>query len=135
MDLFDLLFCTWPALRSIFMLGFIPTDEDFKELTEYQYECYRRKVGEPNEKIYALLPENPRHQGNGDDYNELNIVLEHEKSGYQKASNLIDDFCKGKNFTNLTEKLRYVASLLPDVFTEDTPFAIYSHFSIVKPDV
>lgn len=132
MDLIDLFFITGPALSSIFKLGFIPTEKDFKELTEHQYECYRRKEGEPKEKIFALLPEDPQHQLSGDDYNELSIVLEHQMIGYQRAAQFIDNYCKDQNFATLTEKLQFMASRIPDCFSEGTPFEKYSHFRIVR---
>lgn len=131
MDLFDLFFISGPALRSIFKYGFIPTREDFKELTEEQYDCYRRKIGDPEDKIYALLPDDPKHQLD-DDYNELNIAFEYEIDGYQSAAKIIEFYCKDQNFETLTEKLQFMASQLPSCFTEGTPFEKFHNFKVIK---
>ena len=48
-----------PALQVIFRSEIEFTEESFAELTAAQREAYRRKVGEPDEQIFQVLPFEP----------------------------------------------------------------------------
>ena len=63
------------GMPEVFGLGFFPKDEDFLELTESQYEEFYKQQGYTEEKIYALLPQEPRNQGY-DDFGGLCVVTE-----------------------------------------------------------
>ena len=58
---------------------------------------------------------------------QLLVISEDEYDAFVKASEYIDRCCSqsGLTFTNLNDKLVYLAKRLPDVFTEGTPYAFY----------
>lgn len=43
MDFFDLLFGGGEAIQSMFQLGFIPKEEDFREFSSVEYQQYNEK--------------------------------------------------------------------------------------------
>lgn len=121
MNLQDLFFGVGPAIQAIFQLGFLPDEEDFCELTYEQYQAYFKQHGYTKEKVYMLIPVNPTN------YNKIAAddvfsVTESQKQYFKAASEMIDRFCKDKSFDTYESKLHYVAPLLPDVFSEGTPF-------------
>jgi len=123
MGLFDLLFGAGPAITKIMALGFMPKDDDFLELTAEQYEKFYEQNGHTEEKIYALLPQNPKHYVESN-FNELNICTESDIDTLKRGWQIVEDYCKesGLTFTTDQQKLMYAATKLPDVFSMDTPF-------------
>lgn len=127
MDIFDLFFRTGPAIKVIFTLGFIPKDSEFYELTCQQYQYYFDTLGHTDEKVFILLPEDK------DKYKEFAAgdtfcMTESEKDSLKDGAAVIEKYCQdsGKQFNSIHEKLSYVASQLPDVFSNETPFAVES---------
>ncbi len=131
MDL-DFIFFRLPqALQFMFKFNYIPQKSDFKELTDEQYASFYSQ--EPagirdsqDQKIYVFLPDEPNVYNRvmnlfGDD---LVIVSESELMDFHTASIYIDNLCDKSNrhFESQTEKLTYIARILPDVFIEGTPF-------------
>ncbi len=141
MDLFFLFFRLAPAMKLIFKISYIPTREDFKELTPAQYRAMYAKVPEEdlkalaNKKVFALLPDDIKVYNKVVNVygNDLAIVSEDEVSAFEAAADLIEQYCNnsGKNYDSLTDKLVYMAQTLPSVFSEGTPYAI--HGKIRKP--
>lgn len=128
---FELLFGPLgPALQYIFAIGYIPNQDDFLELTEEQYVAYIKQCGETNERIFMFLPQNPNLLG--DDYNEVSCLRESELQAFKDAADLILLYCRkeDKVFNTTEEKLRFMASRLPTVFTEGTAYEKYHHLSV-----
>ncbi|MDR3219644.1 MAG: hypothetical protein LBU22_11850 [Dysgonamonadaceae bacterium] len=122
MDLHEFFFLTSPALLKIFEFGFIPTKDDFCELTPTLYQKYYREVGQTNERIFMLLPDDPNFQQPG----EMRVVTEKEMLSFDKAKQLIEIYCSEskETFKNEQEKLIFVASVLPPVFSEGTKYQV-----------
>lgn len=131
MDL-DFLFFRLPqTLQFMFKLNYIPQKSDFKELTDEQYASFYSQEPEgsrdsQDQKIYVFLPDEPGVYNRvinlfGDD---LVIVSESELMDFHAVSNYIDNLCDKSNrhFESQTEKLTYIARILPNAFTEGTPF-------------
>ena len=136
MDLWFLFFKMGPAMNMIFSIGYIPKEEDFKELTPQQYEMFRLKVpGEErrdleNQRILAFLPDNPKVYSRvvkayG---NDLVIVGSEEMDAFERVREIIDNYCSDSKqaFEDETEKLIYMAKVLPNAFSEGTPFTIHA---------
>ncbi|MCD8267299.1 MAG: hypothetical protein LUD46_01730 [Parabacteroides sp.] len=128
MDLFDLFFRAGPAVQVIFKLGFIPKESEFYELTRQQYQDYFDTVGYTDEKVFILLPED---KGKYKDFaagGNVFCMTESEKDSLKDGAAIIEKYCKdsGKLFNSIHEKLCYVASMLPDAFSKDTPYACHS---------
>lgn len=136
MDAFDLIFGPiGPALNFIFRIGYIPDENDFLELTEEQYISFTRQYGETTRKIYMYSPSNPCYSLD-DDYNEISCLDEFDLQGFKDAAKLIQQYCDKSNrtFNTLSEKLQYMASVLPETFSKNTPYEKYHHLSIDKMD-
>ena len=121
MDLLDMLM--GGGVPQIFQIGFLPKEEDFLELTPSQYESFRAQMGEVNGKIYALLPQDPKHQGY-DDFDGLNVVDAHDKYLLLSGVKTIEKLCKSSKTELITdkEKLTYAAKSCPPIFSKGTEF-------------
>lgn len=136
MDLHFLFFRLFPALQFIFKLNYIPQEKDFKELTPEQYVSFHRKEVDnedfkdlSDKRLYAFLPDDPKVYNRivemyGDN---LAIIGEEDFASFAKASEYIEMSCNesGKHFDDITDKLGYLATQLPDVFTEGTQYALH----------
>lgn len=54
MDFFDLLFGGGEAIQSIFQLGFIPKEEDFREFSSVEYQQFNEKECDICGKMYTF---------------------------------------------------------------------------------
>ena len=136
MDLHFFFFQLGPAIELIFNLNYIPQKEDFKELTPELYKKLQQKVSDEemrnldHQKILAFMPENEKVFDKALEVygNNYLIVGDEEVALFERTANVIENYCKesGKSFNTLTDKLKYVASILPDVFSKDTPYAKYA---------
>ena len=116
------------AIQAIFKLGFIPEDDEFFELTSEQYQAYYAledgKESSSNEKVYMLLPKDPqKYQEFAVD--DTFILTERDVSFLEKAERIIESYCEksGEKYDNFDEKLRYCASVMPDVFSEGSKYS------------
>jgi hypothetical protein len=123
MDVFDFLLSI-ETIKAVFKLGFLPSKEEFYELTPDQYEQYYASNEPANEKVFMLLPDDPQK------YNEIAVddvfvVTEHEISSFESAGETIENYCKnsGRTFATFDEKLYYVAEQMPAVFSKGTKYA------------
>jgi hypothetical protein len=121
------LFATLGGVQVIFKLGYVPGDDELFELTSEQYKAYydRMEEGEvfPDEKLYMILPKDSQK------YSELAsedvfILTESEAMLVNRGAELIELYCKEskKEFTNIEEKLYFVASVMPDVASKGTKY-------------
>jgi hypothetical protein len=115
------------ALHGVFQLGYIPSREEFYELTPEQYKRYYETEGKgtekDGEKVFMLLPSDIKK------YNELAsgdvfVCTEEDLSKFASIEKLIDKYCESSEETLETfeEKLSYVAKIVPDYCTKGTKF-------------
>ena len=128
--IFDLLFRVGPAIQAIFALGFEPKEEFFFEVTCDQYEKLEAEGFDISKTWYTLLAEDPALETR-----ELQIADADEKQSLLDAADYINnvfvnDAEAPQGQLSYDEKLRYVASRIPPVFSEDTK---YAHDSEKKP--
>lgn len=64
--------------------------------------------------------------------NEITIVSEEEKQGFLNAADVIEKYCEKQKLESDEEKLRYVASRLPDCFSKNTRYEKYYNMLIAK---
>ena len=119
MDFFDLLFGGGEAIQSIFQLGFIPKEEDFREFSSVEYQQFNEKECDICGKMYTFNSGLPV---SGKDIYAFS----------EKGAEIIDDLCEKKTFISDDVKLRYVATLLPGVFSEGTKYACNEENSMKK---
>ena len=130
MNVFDLLIGnTGQALQLVFLLGFLPVEENFLELTDEQYRQFSAEVGGVDEKLYMVVTSNGQDILD-DDYNEISVVTESEKNGFLNATAIIKKYCADKNLASDKEKLCYAAHCLPDCFSKGTKFEKYHNLSV-----
>ena len=133
MDLQFIFFQIGPPIKLIFNLNYIPQKGDFKELNYDFYKKLQHKMSAAemqiveNQKLFAFIPEDEKIFNKAVEVYGKNYLIfgEEEIDLFEKTVNVIDNFCKqsGKSFDTLTEKLKYVASVLPDILSKDTPYA------------
>ena len=126
MDFFDLLFGGGEAIQSIFQLGFIPKEEDFRELSSVDYQQFNEKERDICGKMYTF------NSGLPVSGNDIYAFSEKEKEFMVKGAEIIDGLCEKKTFISDDVKLRYVATLLPGVFSEGTKYACNEEKSMKK---
>ena len=123
----DLLFGAGPALQLIYKMGFRPKKDDFYELTAEQYEKYLRDTGDTSgEKVYMILPHNPKDYANIATGSEVMAFTESDLDTLERGWGIVERYCgkSGREFHSDEEKLQYAATLLPDVFTKGTSFEV-----------
>jgi hypothetical protein len=130
MELLDI-FSTLNAIKFVFRLGRLPQEKDFYELTPEQYEKYYESEGHTSEKIYMFLPEDPAVYRKFVD-NGVFVVSESELNIFENAELIIEKYCSEskREFKDLESKLRYMASVLPDVASKGTEYEKYCNLRI-----
>ena len=125
MNTLDLFFGkTGIAIATMFQWGVIPYEKDFHELTDEQYQGYFAANGHTDEKVFAFVPEHTEMASIDDEVKTIYCLTESEKESFKDAIALIDSYCSRSEHDLETQedKLRYVASLLPDVFAKNTRY-------------
>lgn len=133
MNLFELFFGVGPAIQTLMQLGFLPKESDFLELTPSQYQKYFEQEEDDGQKVFTILPSNVNSpEFDNLDFKELVVVTEQEKQFILDGVQTIGRYCKDATYPLRTDsdKLRYAAARLPDVFSEGTPFANSSKLSV-----
>jgi hypothetical protein len=123
MNLLELLLETGPAMMSVFELGFLPEENDVFEITPEMYASYESKGGDISKKLYSIMPKDEINQGAD---NEVTILTEDEIPKLWKAVADIRKHAKraGCESEDGAEILAAAASILPDVFSENSRFAM-----------
>jgi|SRR3989339_1267631 len=126
----EIFFKNGPALQYIFKLGLEPKEEIFYEFTEEQYDELKNQYEQINEAMFMLIPDEYKDQIS----KGVLIVSQSEKDSIINATKIIDNYCSSSNqtFNTFDDKLKYVSSLLPDVFTEGTKYHKYKRFKVIK---
>ena len=120
------------AVVAVFKLGFLPKEGDFLELTEEQYAGLKRQQ-EVDERYFMLAPENTQ-VALDEKWNEISIVSETEKAALLRGVDVIEKYCKGKDFSTDTEKLRYAANKMPSCFSDGSSFAKYQNMEVLREE-
>ncbi|WP_418324128.1 hypothetical protein [Segatella sp.] len=92
MDFFDLLFGGGEAIQSIFQLGFIPKEEDFREFSSVEYQQFNEKECDICGKMYTFNSDLPVSG------NDIYAFSEKEKEFMLKGAEIIDNLCEKKTF-------------------------------------
>jgi len=122
------MFPSFYALPAIFKLGFVPADDEFHELTPKQYQHFYATAAEEEdrvskERIYILLPNDPQKYKPFVGKKVL-VFREKEVIAIRDGERIIESYCtkRRKKFGSFDEKLRYCATLMPDVFSKGTKY-------------
>ena len=117
MDFFDLVFGGGQAIQGIFRLGFIPKEETLESFLVKNIKSSRRKS--------VIFVARCTHSSLV--CQSLNMMFmsssEEEKGIMLKGVEIIDSLCEEKTFISDDAKLRFVATVLPGVFSEGTKYA------------
>jgi hypothetical protein len=115
--LYNTMFEVIPAIMQVFQTGYLPAEDEFYELTPQQYEKFYAEVKQTNERLFMVLPKDPRFQTES---HEIGVVTEAQISWFKQAGKIIERYCRdsGKTFKNFDEKLAYCATVMPKVFSD-----------------
>ena len=105
------------AIQGIFRLGFIPKEEDFREFSGEEYQKFKEKECDICGKMYTFKFGLPIAE------HDVYVFSEEEKGIMLKGVEIIDSLCEEKTFISDDAKLRFVANILPGVFSEGTKYA------------
>jgi hypothetical protein len=116
-DIYELIFEVAPAITQVFQMGYLPSEDEFYELTPEQHEKCCAQIGQTEERLFMLLPKNPAFQTNS---REISVVTERQISWFKRAGEIIEGYCRdsGKTFKNFEEKLAYCATVMPKEFSD-----------------
>lgn len=114
----DLFFFTGPGVQVIYRMGFIPKAEDFREMTEDEYQDFLEQYPEgEGEKMFIIM----RGETLSDSGNKI-CVTNIERIQLLRAAAHLDNLVHGEVFENDEQKLSRLARALPPVFTEGSRF-------------
>jgi hypothetical protein len=124
MSIWDI-FRSAETVSAIFKLGYIPEKDEFYELTPEQYKRYYETMDEEptGEKIFMLLPKDAqKYIEIADD--DVYVFTETDIERLVEGEELINRYCTGskKPLKTFEDKLRYAASVLPEIFSEGTKY-------------
>ncbi len=126
--MFELFFEIAPAIKELLKLKYELKENYFYELTSEQYQQLKSEGEDITETIYMLLPDNYQEQTI-----ETLIVTQKQMDSLFKAQQLVEQYAKDSNkeFENHYDKLKYVSTMLPPIFLENTDFK-RSHLKLLK---
>ena len=116
----DLLLRVGPGIQAIFKLSYEPKEEMFYELTPEQYSKLESEGSDISKKWFTIVPDNPEYE-----VPEVIIFDEEQKQSLLDAVKYIDGACnmeKDRKFDTFDDKLRFLATWLPPVFTENSEY-------------
>ena len=122
MNLHEMFFETFPAIKIIFELGFIPKEDEIYELSPEIYALYESKGGDISKRLYTIVPKDKEHRTAE---NEIGLLTEEDLPKIQKGILAIQAHAKraGCVSENSDEILAAAASVIPAVFSENSRFA------------
>ena len=126
--MFGLLFEIAPAITELLKLKYEIQEKYFYELTQEQYEQLDFKNEDTTKSWYMILPDNYN-----DQTIETLIITENQIDSLLKAKQIVEQYAQksDKIFENYQEKLEFVASMLPPIFSENTDFK-RSHLKLAR---
>jgi hypothetical protein len=109
-----------PALQMIFTTEIEFVEDSFRELTEEQYAAFRRKHGEPPERIFEIVPlERTAIERTPEKVTlELSIVMDSQRKLLLDAVKFIYHSTKSNGFpanASFGDRLDYLRKRLPPV--------------------
>lgn len=118
--MFDLFFGTGEAVTLIFRWNLEIKEDNFIPFIDEDYENMRNQGMDITEKMYFFIPNERVEKAD----NEIMVMTQYEKSCIFKAIAIIENYCKKseKVLHNYDEKLKYVASMIPEVFVRGTNY-------------
>ena len=128
MNAFDLFFGAGPALISIYKMGFRPKEEDLVEMTPEQYQKFYETEKNTGEKVYLLLPKDPKKYDSIASGKDVIVLTESDVDTFRRGWNIVEQYCEKKGMSKASdeEKLACAAAFLPDVFTKGTKYELYA---------
>ena len=115
---FDLFFGTGRSIQAIFKLGFIPRNENYREMTKEELNEYKKTCpDEKDETIYIL-----QRDGKDIDTNGLICISQTERAMLNEGVKVIQHYLQDKDFENDEQAREYVADRMPDVFSKGSRF-------------
>lgn len=115
----DMFFYTGPGIQALFRMGFIPQEGEFRDMTEEEYQEFRKEYPEPLEEK-LLVARNRDKYGDAD---KLIFITEFQLGQLMRAATHLNNLVSGETFEDDEAMLHRVSRLLPPVFTEGTRFA------------
>ena len=119
---FDLFFEGGVAVKIIFKIGFIPSEDDFREFSESEYEEYRAEVGETEGKMFCFC------EGKMEESNEVYAFSEMEKDKMVEAAKMMRHLAEEHPCEADGEMLKYLASVMPYPFSKGSKYEEYARF-------
>ena len=119
---FDLFFEGGIAIMVIFKIGFIPSEEDFREFSESEYEKYRAELSEPEGRMFRFR------EGKMEESNEVYAFSEDEKNKMLEAAESMRHLAKKHPCKTDDETLKYLASVMPYPFSKGSQYEKYARF-------
>jgi hypothetical protein len=122
-----------PAITGIFNLGFIPDAEEICELTDAQYDSFRRQGGDiTSHKIYTIVPGPNRPRL---DSTYVHILTEQEIGKFAKTKDCLHNIRQrsGEVFESEDEFLYFLAANAPTSLSEGTKYE-QPTLKLVDPD-
>ncbi|MBE6272527.1 MAG: hypothetical protein E7097_01380 [Bacteroides sp.] len=115
---FDFFLKTGPGVQAVYRMGFLPCENDFREMTEDEYAIYLQDFPDRiNSEIYVLWPEEKIKIAGG-----KVCINELELDCLMRGVTAINNLTEGKGCHSDEEKLQRAAKTLPNVFTRGTRF-------------
>jgi len=122
MNLHEMFFETFPAIKIIFELGFIPKEDEIYELSPEMYALYEGKGGDISKRLYTIVPRDKEHRTAEI---EIGLLTEDDLPKIRKGVDAIRKHAKRARCEseNDEEILMAAASVIPSVFSENSRFA------------
>jgi len=121
-NLHEMFFETFPAMKIIFELGFIPEEDDIHELLPEMYALYESKGGDISKRLYTIVSKDENIQT---PENKIGLLTEDDLPKIQKGIAAIRIHAKraGCVSDNSDEILAAAVSVIPAVFSQNSRFA------------
>jgi hypothetical protein len=105
------------AISSIFEMGYIPEKDEFCELTPEEYKNYYTEVEKTDDRIYMVVPKDPKHQEK-----EVGVLTEEEIGWFDKAKKVMKQYRRdyNKKFDTIEDELAWLVTVLPEEFSRGT---------------
>jgi hypothetical protein len=121
MELSEMLMDFFPAIESVFRLGFIPERDEIHEFSNEQYDSYHRQGGLALKPLYTVIPKNYKYLTQSD---EVDMLTEADVEKLMRVTEFLREYTKnnGCKSDESDEILKCAAKLLPKFFTDGTKF-------------
>lgn len=111
-DIYDLFFGLSPAVQAVFKLGFHAQESDFLELTPEQYEKFYAELGKTDERVFVLLPQDPKIYAMVVDESSASVFTETDKINLERGWGVIERYCSKADRTFGSDDEKYIICAL-----------------------